>query len=94
MSGSSFRVNLGAGFAPQLFDEAGKIKVLDSCFEMFYKEGEEATYPPQIRRADSVEGSTSAPHAGQVIMMPINALYAGLRQERKVERITEKISRE
>ena len=34
-----------------LFDEAGKIKVLDSCFEMFYKEDEEAMYPPQIRRA-------------------------------------------
>ena len=40
VSGSSFRVNLGTGFAPLLFDEAGKIKVLDSCFEMFYKEGE------------------------------------------------------
>jgi len=28
ISGSSFRVNLGAGFAPLLYDEAGKIKVV------------------------------------------------------------------
>jgi len=52
ISGSSFRVNLGTGFTPLLYDEAGKIKVLDSRFEMFYKENEEATYHPQIRRAD------------------------------------------
>ena len=52
ISGSSFRVNLGTGFTPLLYDEAGKIKVLDSRFEMFYKEDEEAMYPPHIRRAD------------------------------------------
>ena len=56
MSGSSFRVNLGAGFAPLLFDEAGKIKVvfkvLDSRFGMFYKEDEEAMYTPHINRPD------------------------------------------
>ena len=60
ISGSSFRVNLGAGFAPLLFGEAGKIKVffkvLEGCFEMFYKEDEEAMYPPQIRRADYGRG--------------------------------------
>ena len=47
-------------FISLLFDEAGKIKVvfkvLDSCFEMFYKEDEEAMYPPQIRRADYGRG--------------------------------------
>ena len=31
-------------------------KVLDSCFKMLYKEGEEATYHPQIRRADYGRG--------------------------------------
>jgi len=50
ISGSSFRVNLGTGFTPLLYDEAGKIKVffkvLEGCFEMFYKEDEEAMYPP------------------------------------------------
>jgi len=52
VSGSSFRVNIWTGFAQLLFDEAGKIKVLDSCFEMFYKEGEEAMYTPHINRPD------------------------------------------
>ena len=31
-------------------------KVLDSCFEMLYKEDKEATYHPQIRRADYGRG--------------------------------------
>jgi len=47
---------LGVGFTPLLYDEAGKIKVLDSCFEMFYKEDEEATYHPQISRPDYGRG--------------------------------------
>jgi len=60
VSGSSFRVNLGTGFAPLLLDEAEKIdvvfKVLNGCFEMFYKEDEEAVYPPQISRPDYGRG--------------------------------------
>jgi len=47
-------------FISLLFDEAGKIKVvfkvLEGCFEMFYKENEEATYHPQISRADYGRG--------------------------------------
>jgi len=31
ISGSSFRVNLGAVFAPLLYDEAGKIKAVLRC---------------------------------------------------------------
>ena len=60
VSGSSFRVNLGVGFAPLLRGEAGKIKVvfkvLDGCFKMFYKEEEEALYQPQISRPDYGRG--------------------------------------
>jgi len=60
ISCSSFRVNLRIGFAPLLFDEAGKIKVvfkvLDSRFGMFYKEDEEAMYTPHINRPDYGRG--------------------------------------
>ena len=52
--------------------------MLDSCFEMFYKENEATYHPQKIRRADYVEGSTSALHAGRVIRLLINALFAGL----------------
>jgi len=43
-------------FISLLFDEAGKIKVLDNRFEIFYKEDEEATYHPQISRPDYGRG--------------------------------------
>gem|GEM_PF-507984 len=60
VSGSSFRVNLGVGFAPLLHGEKGRInvvfKVLDGCFKMFYKEEEEALYQPQISRPDYGRG--------------------------------------
>jgi len=64
-------------FISLLFDEAGKIKVLDSRFEIFYKGDEEATYHPQISRPDYGRGSISAPHAGQATTMRINAPSAG-----------------
>ncbi len=60
ISGSSFRVNLGKAFAPLLHGEDGIInvvlKVLNSNFEMFYKEDEKALYPPQISRPDYKKG--------------------------------------
>ncbi len=55
---------MGVGFAQLLFDEAGKIKVLDSCFEMFYKEDGEAMYTPQIRWADYGRGFYFCPSCG------------------------------
>mgnify|MGYP007094564940 CR=1 FL=1 len=48
VSGSSFRVNLGVGFAPLLYGEKGRInvvfRVLDGSFEMFYKEDEKLCF--------------------------------------------------
>ncbi len=60
ISGSSFRVNLGKAFAPLLHGEDGIInvvlKVLNSNFEIIYKEDEKALYPPQISRPDYKKG--------------------------------------
>jgi len=96
VSGSSFRVNLGTGFAPLLFDEAGKIKVffkvLEGCFEMFYKEDEEAMYPPQIKRADYGRRFYFCSSCGTGYYNTDKCPVCGTKT-RKVGRITEKTSR-
>ena len=97
ISGSSFRVNLGAGFAPLLYDEAGKIKVvfkvLEGCFEMFYKEDEEPLYQPQIRRADYGRGFYFYSSCGTGYYGADKCPVCGTKTRRKVGRITGKTSR-
>jgi len=74
---------------------SGKIKVvfkvLEGCFEMFYKEDEEAMYPPQIRRADYGRGFYFCSSCGtgyDADKCPVCGANT-----RKVRRITEKIKK-
>jgi len=65
--------------------------VLEGCFEMFYKEDEEAMYPPQIRRADYGRGFYFCSSCGtgyDADKCPVCGANT-----RKVRRITEKIKK-
>ena len=54
VSCSSFRVNLGSAYTPLFVGEDNRIKavlkVFNGSVELFYKQDEEATYPPSMNR--------------------------------------------
>ena len=60
VSCSSFRVNLGSAFTPLFVGEDNRIKavlkVFNGTVELFYKQDEEATYPPSMNRPDYDRG--------------------------------------
>jgi hypothetical protein len=60
VSCSSFRVNLGSAYTPLFVGEGNRIKavlkVYNGSVELFYKQDEEATYPPSMNRPDYNRG--------------------------------------
>jgi hypothetical protein len=56
VSCSSFRINLGSAYTPLFVGEDNRIKavlkVYNGSVELFYKQDEEATYPPSMNRPD------------------------------------------
>jgi hypothetical protein len=61
VSCSSFRVNLGSAYNTTIFVEEDNrikavLKVFNGTVELFYKQDEEATYPPSMNRPDYGRG--------------------------------------
>jgi hypothetical protein len=60
VSCSSFRINLGSAYTPLFVGEGNRIKavlkVFNGSVELFYKQDEEATYPPSMNRPDYGRG--------------------------------------
>jgi hypothetical protein len=60
VSCSSFRINLGSAYTPLFVGEDNRIKAVlkvhNGTVELFYKQDEEATYPPSMNRPDYGRG--------------------------------------